>query len=201
MGEYNTGNSVPSSAMPDAWDNNATIDEFANSHELTTITRTGIERDTMAGIQKKADDQREQMAIDGAAVVEATRQNLIPLSRQYMTLAAAQADIANIPDGSATYVRSADGSSLADEYINNAGTLEATGRKMPSQGYIDSIIRKDDINSPAASIATKDGFSVCSFYVNEDTGNIEMIVDKIPQVNADTVDFNGVTLARSESGM
>jgi hypothetical protein len=28
------------------------------------------------------------------------RQNLIPLSKQYMTLAAAQADIANIPDGS-----------------------------------------------------------------------------------------------------
>ncbi|WP_135719634.1 hypothetical protein, partial [Klebsiella pneumoniae] len=61
------------------------------------------------------------------------RQNLIPLSRQYMTLADAQADIANIPDGSTTYVRSADGSSLADEYINNGGTLTATGRHMPSQ--------------------------------------------------------------------
>ncbi|MEH4266300.1 hypothetical protein [Klebsiella aerogenes] len=60
------------------------------------------------------------------------RQSLIPLSRQYMTLADAQADIANIPDGSSTYVRSTDGSSLADEYINNGGTLEATGRKMPS---------------------------------------------------------------------
>ncbi|WP_239614478.1 hypothetical protein [Raoultella ornithinolytica] len=137
MGEYNTGNSVPSSAMPDAWDNNATIDEFANSHELTTITRTGIERDTMAGIQKKADDQREQMAIDGAAVVEATRQNLIPLSRQYMTLAAAQADIANIPVGSTTYYRSPDDSALAVEVINNGGTLEATGRKMPSQNGVD----------------------------------------------------------------
>ncbi|HHS9877580.1 TPA: hypothetical protein ACT0TC_002731 [Klebsiella aerogenes] len=60
------------------------------------------------------------------------RQSLIPLSRQYMTLADAQADIANIPDGSSTYVRSTDGSSLADEYINNGGMLEATGRKMPS---------------------------------------------------------------------
>ncbi|HCL6649670.1 TPA: hypothetical protein R4079_003864 [Raoultella ornithinolytica] len=65
------------------------------------------------------------------------RQNIIPLSKQYMTLADAQADIANIPDGSTTYVRSADGSSLADEYINNGGTLQSTGRKMPSQGYID----------------------------------------------------------------
>jgi hypothetical protein len=59
------------------------------------------------------------------------RQSLIPLSKQYMTLADAQADIANIPEGSSTYVRSQDGSALADEYINN-GTLETTGRKMPS---------------------------------------------------------------------
>ncbi|MDU6812901.1 MAG: hypothetical protein E6426_12375, partial [Klebsiella pneumoniae] len=100
MTQYNTGNPVPSSAMPDIWDNNATIDEFVNSPELTLTTRTGTERDTLAGIQKKSDDQRVQMAEDGTAVVEKTRQNLIPLSRQYMTLAAAQADIANIPEGS-----------------------------------------------------------------------------------------------------
>ncbi|CAH4129204.1 hypothetical protein AI2773V2_1483 [Klebsiella pneumoniae] len=67
------------------------------------------------------------------------RQNLVPLSRQYMTLADAQADIANIPAGSTTYVRSQDGSSLADEYINNGGTLTATGRKMPSQEALRSI--------------------------------------------------------------
>ena len=54
-----------------------------------------------------------------------------------MTLDAAQADIANIPVNSTTYVRSQDGSALADEYINNGGTLEATGRKMPSQVYLD----------------------------------------------------------------
>lgn len=138
MGEYNTGNSVPSSAMPDAWDNNATIDEFVNSLELSVTTRTGNERDTLAGIQKKSDDQRVQMAEDGAVVVEETRQNLIPLSRQYMTLAAAQADIANIPEGSTTYYRSPDDSALAIEVINNGGTLEATGRMMISKGYVDS---------------------------------------------------------------
>ncbi|STU67836.1 flagellar biosynthesis, cell-distal portion of basal-body rod [Klebsiella pneumoniae subsp. pneumoniae] len=55
------------------------------------------------------------------------RQSLIPLSRQYMTLADAQADIANIPDGSATYVRSTDDSALADEYINNAGRWRQPG--------------------------------------------------------------------------
>ncbi|MEZ2404753.1 hypothetical protein ACBR19_24415 [Raoultella planticola] len=201
MGEYNTGNSVPSSAMPDAWDNNATIDEFVNSLELSVTTRTGNERDTLAGIQKKSDDQRVQMAEDGAVVVEETRQNLIPLSKQYQTLAAAQADIANIPEGSTTYVRSPDGGTLADEYINNGGTLAATGRSMPSQGYIDSLIKPVGIDSPVLSVATKDGLSVCSFYVNEDTGNIEMIVDKIPQVNADVVNLDGVNALASDSGI
>ncbi|HCI5232334.1 TPA: CotH kinase family protein [Klebsiella pneumoniae] len=61
------------------------------------------------------------------------RQNLIPLSKQYQTLAAAQADIANIPVGSTTYYRSPDDNALAVEVINNAGTLQPTGRKMPSQ--------------------------------------------------------------------
>lgn len=139
MGEYNTGNPVPSSAMPDVWDNNATIDEFVNSPELTLTTRTGTERDTLAGIQKKSDDQRVQMAEDGAAVVEETRQNLIPLSRQYMTLAAAQADIANIPVGSTTYYRSPDDSALAIEVMNVGGTLQPTGRIMPSQQAVDDI--------------------------------------------------------------
>ncbi|WP_310563719.1 sialate O-acetylesterase, partial [Klebsiella pneumoniae] len=60
---------------------------------------------------------------------------MIPLSKQYMTIEAAQADIANIPAGSTTYVRSQDGSSLADEYINLAGTLQPTGRRMVRDDY------------------------------------------------------------------
>ncbi|STW65830.1 flagellar biosynthesis, cell-distal portion of basal-body rod [Klebsiella pneumoniae] len=46
------------------------------------------------------------------------RQNLIPLSKQYQTLAAAQADIANIPEGSTTYYRSPDDIALAIEVMN-----------------------------------------------------------------------------------
>ncbi|MGR8807337.1 hypothetical protein ACPZ8J_26005, partial [Klebsiella pneumoniae subsp. pneumoniae] len=126
MALYKTGNPVPSSAMPDIWDDNHVQDIMINSDELEVETRTGKMQPTWAGIVKKNEDE-----------IEDARQNLIPLSRQYMTLAAAQADIANIPDGSTTYVRSADGSALADEYINNGGTLSATGRKMPSQEYID----------------------------------------------------------------
>ncbi|MHA9627392.1 sialate O-acetylesterase, partial [Klebsiella pneumoniae] len=37
--------------------------------------------------------------------------------------------------GSTTYVRSQDGSSLADEYINLAGTLQPTGRRMLRDDY------------------------------------------------------------------
>ncbi|MBL3130549.1 right-handed parallel beta-helix repeat-containing protein, partial [Klebsiella pneumoniae] len=88
--------------------------------------RAGVDLDTWRGFMAKNDE---------------VRQNIIPLSKQYMTLEAAQADIANIPDGSTTYVRSPDGGTLADEYINNGGTLAATGRAMPSMnalktGYI-----------------------------------------------------------------
>ena len=58
------------------------------------------------------------------------RQNIIPLSKQYMTIEAAQADIANIPEGSTTYVRSLNDALLAYEVKNVAGTLQATGRVM-----------------------------------------------------------------------
>ncbi|WP_200534952.1 flagellar biosynthesis protein [Klebsiella pneumoniae] len=67
------------------------------------------------------------------------RQNLIPLSKQYATLAAAQADIVNIPVGSTTYYRSPDNSALAIEVMNVGGTLQPTGRKMPSQEYVESV--------------------------------------------------------------
>ena len=134
MALYKTGNPVPSSAMPDIWDDNQVQDIMINSDELEVETRTGKIKPTWAGIVK-----------NNADAIEYTRQNLIPLSRQYMTLADAQADIANIPVGSATYVRSQDGSALADEYINVDGTLTATGRKMPSQAYVEGM--QGDIDS------------------------------------------------------
>ncbi|MGU5120692.1 hypothetical protein MAX20_24845, partial [Escherichia coli] len=125
--------------MPDAWDNMQSIDKFVNSSDETITTRTGEQLDTLHGVNVKADNQLTQQQADFEtsqeerdAVVEETRQNLIPLSRQYMTLAAAQADIANIPEGSTTYYRSPDDSALAIEVINTSGTLQPTGRKMPS---------------------------------------------------------------------
>ncbi|MFA1034645.1 hypothetical protein ACDI52_19480, partial [Klebsiella pneumoniae] len=147
MSEYDTGNPVPSASMLDAWDNMQSIDKFVNSSDETITTRTGEQLDTLHGVNVKAGNQLTQQQADFEtsqeerdAVVEETRQNLIPLSRQYMTLAAAQADIANIPAGSTTYYRSPDDSALAIEVMNVGGTLQPTGRKMPSQEYLQQLI-------------------------------------------------------------
>ncbi|WP_130975051.1 SGNH/GDSL hydrolase family protein [Klebsiella pneumoniae] len=102
-------------------DNAERLDKLVNGDALTEPDRAGDDLDTWRGMMAKNE-----------ALTEETRQNLIPLSRQYATLAAAQADIANIPVGSTTYYRSPDDSALAVEVINNAGTLQPTGRKMPS---------------------------------------------------------------------
>ncbi|MDP1311806.1 hypothetical protein Q6274_11120, partial [Klebsiella pneumoniae] len=111
-----TDNPVPSTDIRDAVYAGAMLDKVVTGPDLTYTDRLGGEHYTVDGIKAEGDK-----------VVEETRQNLIPLSRQYMTLAAAQADIANIPEGSTTYYRSPDDSALAIEVINNAGTLTATG--------------------------------------------------------------------------
>lgn len=126
-----TGNDVPSTDIRDAVYAGAMLDKVVTSTELTYKDRLGGEHYTVDGIKAEGDK-----------VVEETRQNLIPLSRQYMTLAEAQADIANIPDGATTYYRSPDDSALAIEVINNGGTLEATGREMPSTATIDAKINE-----------------------------------------------------------
>ncbi|SSK81806.1 flagellar biosynthesis, cell-distal portion of basal-body rod [Klebsiella pneumoniae] len=119
-----TDNAVPSTDIRDAVYAGAMLDKVVTSTELTYTDRLGGEHYTVDGIKAEGDK-----------VVEETRQNLIPLSKQYMTIEAAQADIANIPAGSTTYVRSQDGSTLADEYINVSGTLQPTGRRMVRDDY------------------------------------------------------------------
>ncbi|MEB6445150.1 hypothetical protein MXM21_26640, partial [Klebsiella variicola] len=84
---------------------------------------------------------------DGVAVLQASEPGTAAVTgtiREFPTLAAAQADAdaGNIPTGSTAYYRSPDDSALAVEVINNAGTLEPTGRKMPSQASVDSASEK-----------------------------------------------------------
>ncbi|HGN9180319.1 TPA: SGNH/GDSL hydrolase family protein [Klebsiella pneumoniae] len=98
-------------------DNVKRADELVNGPAGTVNDRGGEPLDTWRQMMAKNDE---------------VRQNLIPLSKQYQTLAAAQADIANIPEGSTTYYRSPDDSALAVEVMNVSGTLQPTGRQMPS---------------------------------------------------------------------
>ncbi|WP_324686966.1 hypothetical protein VN981_18880 [Klebsiella pneumoniae] len=142
-----TDNAVPSTDIRDAVYAGAMLDKVVTSTEHKYTDRLGGEHYTVDGIKAEGDK-----------VVEETRQNLIPLSRQYMTLAAAQEDIANIPVNSFTYVRDPSGNALALEYQNVAGVLTATGRKMPSRssmviGIVDSWVNNnlypfDSLSSP-----------------------------------------------------
>lgn len=76
----------------------------------------------------------EVARVPGAAAITGT-------IREFPTLAAAQADAdaGNIPAGSTAYYRSHDDSALAVEVINNAGTLTATGRKIPSYSFVEKL--------------------------------------------------------------
>ncbi|MGQ4885949.1 hypothetical protein ACNHIU_07290 [Klebsiella pneumoniae] len=109
-------------------DNAKRLDELTNGPATTVPDRAGEPLDSWRKMQE-----------DNAALVDETRQNLIPLGRQYMTFADAQADITNIPEGSSTYYRSPDDLRLAIEVMNIGGTLEPTGRVMVSKLYIDEI--------------------------------------------------------------
>ncbi|HBZ0442205.1 TPA: hypothetical protein MJB25_08150, partial [Klebsiella pneumoniae] len=106
-----------------------------------------------------------------------------------------------IPEGAVFSIRSTNNLFWVEEFRNIAGEPVATGKRLTAQEYIDGLIKRNITDSPVISFATKDGFSVCSFYVNDATGDIELHTDKIPQVNADAVNLSGVTLARSDSGI
>ncbi len=121
-------------------------------------------------------------------------QNLIPLSRQYMTLADAQADIANIPEGSTTYYRSPDDSALAIEVINNGGTLTETGRKMPSQGTMDSAL--DAVNKRFTSSDTAN--DAINFKDKMGRRAVSLLEDGTVQAN--TLDAENLLTSVSDDG-
>lgn len=173
-----TNNPVPSESPADLKFNAGKLDEFNTSDAETYADRKGRVRKTQAGIQKEND-----------RIVENTRQNLIPLSRQYMSVIAAQADIANIPVNSTTYVRSLDVSSLADEYRNVDGNLVATGRKMPSQQSVDK----------AANSAQQAGLSVeKKIFDDEGIEIVHALADADGKAPLTTNKLGAVGMARAE---
>ena len=126
-------------------DNVKRADELVNGPAGTVNDRAGEPLDTWRQMMAKNDE---------------VRQNIIPLGRQYMTFADAQADIANIPEGSSTYYRSPDDLRLAIEVMNVGGTLEPTGRVMVSKLYIDEIKNRTpniDRSSYWGGIVSTDG--------------------------------------------
>lgn len=166
-----TSNPVPSNDLNDFRYNCEKVDEIVNSDEEKYSDRFGVERYTIDGV----------------------RRNLIPLGKQYMTLAAAQADIANIPVGSYTYVRSSDQKYLADEYQNIAGTLTATGKHMPSAlptGY-------QAATAVSSSAANTISLTIPGLLVD---GSLIYFLSPILNTGAVTVnitDANGTTVNRS----
>ncbi|MEH9050901.1 hypothetical protein RAF66_23140, partial [Klebsiella pneumoniae] len=100
----------------------------------------------------------------GVAVLQAKQPGTAAITgtiREFPTLAAAQADAdaGNIPVGSTAYYRSPDDSALAIEVINNAGTLTATGRTMPSAKLIvEEIMARSGLIS---DVGAADLLSIC----------------------------------------
>ncbi|HBQ0451580.1 TPA: hypothetical protein L7I85_000668 [Klebsiella pneumoniae] len=108
-------------------DNAERLDKLVNGPALTEPDRAGDDLDTWRGMMAKSN-----------AAIDDAQNSITILGLPFATLADAQAavDAGKIPDGAITWIRN-DDASLADEYINNGGILSATGRKMPSQEYID----------------------------------------------------------------
>ncbi|MDW1179583.1 hypothetical protein [Klebsiella pneumoniae] len=108
-------------------DNAERLDKLLNGPALTEPDRAGDDLDTWRGMMAKSN-----------AAIDDAQNSITILGLPFATLADAQAavDAGKIPDGAITWIRN-DNASLADEYINNGGILSATGRKMPSQEYID----------------------------------------------------------------
>lgn len=135
-------------------DNVKRADELVNGPAGTVNDRGGEPLDTWRQMMAKNDE---------------IRQNIIPLSKQYATLAAAQANIANIPEGSTTYYRSPDESALAIEVMNVGGTLQPTGRKMISQAIFDALFSYVNSVMPQSFSASVLGWTI-AFMNAEQTG-------------------------------
>ncbi|TDQ26741.1 hypothetical protein EDF75_0792 [Raoultella sp. BIGb0149] len=167
----------------DLEDNIEQLDVRMNSEELSTKGRLGKDFDTWAGIQ-----ERNRLAIEDA------RKNISLLGLPFTTAPEAQAaaDAGEIPVGAITWVRNTGDASLADEYINNAGTIEATGRRMPSQQAVDSVQEqvsdiRDDVSTVRGGMGNYTGESLCPLAADA-SDNMVMWYDPV----TDEIQGNGL---------
>ncbi|EKP1133435.1 hypothetical protein P2117_005254, partial [Klebsiella michiganensis] len=136
----------------------AMMESIADGKEHTFYKTASDPDGTIAGIQgtdsgkvfRVAQGEAEVFAFkyylndSGTAVILTAllgRGAIINNVREYPTLTLAQNDTVagNILDGTKCWVTNSSDSSLADEYINNGGTLAATGRAMPSMTALDTL--------------------------------------------------------------
>ncbi|MFL0011044.1 SGNH/GDSL hydrolase family protein [Klebsiella pneumoniae] len=116
---------------------------------------------------------------DGVAVLQASQPGTAAVTgtiREFPTLAAAQADATagNILPGNKCWVLNDDDNTLADEYINNSGTLSATGRKSPSQAAIDGVSASvSDLNNLINDYYLPDGYSAA---ITDPDGNAAALI-------------------------
>lgn len=146
-----------------------------------------------------------------AEVAEYVGQGSISNSvRQYATLLLAQNDVAagNILDGSKCWVTNTSDITLADEYINNGGTLEVTGRKMPSQYALERYFQ--ELPDGSLVISGENG-AVLVIDKTAATHLVELVIQSQIRIGGlglaqgDGVPFmvmgdNGIPLALSEDG-
>ena len=125
------GNTSPAVLL----DNATRLDELVNGPAGTVNDRSG----------QPLDSWRQVLAMVAAAISDA-QNSITAIGLPFTTLAEAQAatDDGKIPVGAVTWVRSTDGSSLADEYMNTGGTLQATGRKMLSYDSLKNLLPLND---------------------------------------------------------
>ena len=190
IAEYTQG-AAESAAQAEEFANNAS--EYAENK--FTFYKTPSDPDgTIAGLAATTDDQSFWVAQGpdalsaawqyqnkaGVAVLQAKRPGTAAVTgtiREFPTLTAAQNDAAagNILDGAKCWVESIEDTSLADEYINNGGTLEATGRTLPSQEYINTrdcevflSLNPNEFNNDDADIG---------YAITDPSGNIAVSID------------------------
>lgn len=89
--------------------------------------------------------------------------------REYATLSVAQSDVSagNILNNAYCLVRNTDNSTISDEYQNLSGVLTATGKQIPSKGYVDGTITQGPDTSSLVSFADGDGFIGAKVLAND----------------------------------
>lgn len=166
---------VPSETARDIKFNAGKIDEFVTSTEAKYVDRLGGEHYTVDGIKAVADE-----------VVKEAQDSITILGLPFATLSDAQAaaDAGTIPDGAVAWVRDSSDTSLANEYVNNGGVLEATGRVMISQSYVDALILDQDVEDLILRVRDKYGWTAFEIF-NTLINHPNITID----VSAETNDF------------